>query len=652
MTVSKQKVFAVGLPDNDFSACLTACQEFDLVACDPLKDGESHDFADDSVFLINEDSFVANVIGFQRFLAGISKKIPLIVFGNRYSQRYMQALFVHRPFTYLQNCDSSESIVAAIKNAAAGKSVWLPLHDYATQLEVAKQNIEALHKIGIALSAESDIDKLLDMILTQSRNIAEADAGSLYLVENESRLRFKLSQNVSLDWAVKQDTPIEISCTSISGYTASSKSPLNLLDSYKISENFPFTFNRSYDEQTGYRSKSMLAVPMKNLEGQVLGVIQLINKRTDYAQRVPGEPLDMEKVIPFRFDDLELLSSLASQAAVAIENLRLYQDIKNVFEGFVKASIFAIESRDPTTRGHSERVAELTLAIAREINSINDGPFANFYFDEKKLTELRYATLLHDFGKVGVREEILVKAKKLFPHELELLQQRYRYIQKSLEADFYKECLDYAVKYGIEKFNLVKPALEGKFSSKILEVQDILEFLVRSNEPSVMEDGNFHRLLEIANLQHIDHDGMQTPFLTERETHVLSIRRGSLSETERIEIESHVRHTFNFLSKIPWTKSLCRIPEIAYAHHEKLNGRGYPNHLEIAEIPFESQMLSVADIFDALTAQDRPYKPAVPLAKAIDILYFDVNNQHINREIVDLFVQRKLYRVIEHNKFR
>lgn len=653
MTEEKIRVFAVGFSEKDRTfLAFRENSEFEIEENNKIEFKIESEKLDSVVFFINESAFVADVIGFLSYFADIPKSVPLIIYGSRFSQHYLQALFIYRPFTYLlENAEPGE-MKKAVNNAVAGKSPHLPVHDFARELEIAKQNIEALHKIGIALSAEGNIDKLLDMILTSSRNIAEADAGSLYLVENESRLRFKLSQNVSLDWAVKQDTPIDIDNSSISGYTASSRSPLNLLDAYNIGNVFPFTFNCSYDEQTGYRSKSMLAVPMKNQEGRVLGVIQLINKRTDYGKKIPGQPLDMSNVIPFRFEDLELLSSLASQAAVALENLRLYQDIKTVFEGFVRASVFAIESRDPTTRGHSERVAELTLAMAKEINSTNDGLFANVYFDEKKLTELRYATLLHDFGKVGVREEILVKAKKLFPHELQLLKERYKYIQKSIEADFYKECLDYAVQHGIEKFNLLKPVLEARFSSKILEVQDILDFLVRANEPSVLEDGNFQRLLEIANLQHVDHDGFMTPYLSERETHVLSIRRGSLSEAERMEIESHVRHTFNFLSKIPWTKDLNRIPEIAYAHHEKLNGRGYPNHLEKPEIPLEAQIMCVADIFDALTAHDRPYKPAVPLKKAIEILYLDVDNNHISREIVDLFVQRKIYRVIEHNKFR
>lgn len=652
MTSEKFRVFTGDLPTREPFCSFLQTDSILADSLDIFELPQDDDFFAGSVFLLEEEDLIANVINYQKFFARIDKKIPLIVVGEIFSQKYLEALFFFRPFTYLKAPKEVKQLLEAIRNSLAGNSAHIPFHDYIKELEVAKDNIEALHHIGIALSSENDIDKLLEMILTHSRNISEADAGSLYLVENSHSLRFKLSQNVSLDWSVKQNSLIEIDCSSICGYTATSKKPLNLLDAYQISSNFPFNFNKSYDEQTGYRSKSMLAVPMKNQEGRVLGVIQLINKRTDYQTRVPGNPLDMDRVIPFRFDDLELLSSLASQAAVAIENLNLYQDIKNLFEGFVKASIFAIESRDPTTRGHSERVAEMTLAIAREINAINDGPFAKHYFDDKKMTEIRYATLLHDFGKVGVREEILVKAKKLFPHELERLKDRYKYIQKSLEADFYRDCLEYAVKHGMDKFNLVKPSLEANFRSKILEIEDILEFLIKANEPSVMEEGNFQKLLELANLQHIDLNGQMTPYLTERETHVLSIRRGSLSELERTEIESHVRHTFNFLSKIPWNKSLSRIPEIAYAHHEKLNGRGYPNHLDAREIPFESQMISVADIFDALTAHDRPYKPAVPIEKAIEILYFDVENNHINKELVDLFVQRKLYRIISGKKFR
>ncbi len=604
------------------------------------------------LFLIHEAVFTANLLKFLHYFDKTDKNLPLLIVGDRFSQGYLEHLFANHPFTYVEMPVSEKELYELCLKVRAGQARSLPAQDYEKELQTAKENIEALHEIGIALSSENDPDKLLELILTQSRNIAGADAGSLYLLEGENQLRFKLSQNVSLDWSVKENSVLPVDGHSICGYTASAREAVNLLDTYDIPPAFSFTFNKSYDQKSGYRSKSMLAVPMRNKNGEVLGVIQLINKRADYAQKVAGQTLHLDQVRPFSNDDVELLSSLASQAAVALENSRLYQDIKRLFEGFVKASIFAIESRDPSTHGHSERVAELTIALAYEVNKVSSGELANVHFDHKKLTELRYASLLHDFGKVGVREEVLVKAKKLFPYELDSLKERYRYIKKSIEADFYRECLEYALENGIERFQLIRPSLEASFTARIQEVQETLDFLIRANEPTLLEDGSFHKLIELGKQHHLGRDGLMTPMLTERETHVLSIRRGSLSEAERIEIESHVRHTFKFLSKIPWTKDLNRVPEIAYAHHEKLNGRGYPNHLSRDEIPIESQMLGVADIFDALTAQDRPYKPAVPLQKAIDILRMDVDQNHVNREIVDLFIDKKVYRVLEGRMFR
>lgn len=605
-----------------------------------------------AIFFVHETAFTSNLLKFLTYFDKTGKKLPLIIVSDKFDQSYLEHLFSNRPFTRIGSSVSDTELYETILKIRAGQTGLLPAHNFAKELQTAKENIEALHKIGIALSSENDPDRLLELILTQSRNITGADAGSLYLREGEDQLRFKLSQNVSLDWSVKENSVLPINGHSICGYTASSKVAVNLLDAYDIPATFTFTFNKSYDEKSGYRSKSMLAVPMRNKNGEVLGVVQLINKRADYEDKVAGQALTNDKIRPFDHADVELLSSLASQAAVALENSRLYQDIKKLFEGFVKASIFAIEARDPTTHGHSERVAELTIALAHEINKINTGELADLHFDQKRLTELRYAALLHDFGKVGVREEVLVKAKKLFPYELDSLKERYRYIQKSLEADFYRDCLEYAEENGIERFQLIKPSLAATFRARAQELQETLDFLIKANEPAVIENGSFDKLLELGKHQHLGRDGLLTPLLTERETHVLSIRRGSLSEAERIEIESHVRHTFKFLSKIPWTKDLNRIPEIAYAHHEKLNGRGYPNHLSREEIPLEAQMLGVADIFDALTAQDRPYKPAVPLQKALDILRMDVEQNHINREMVDIFINKQVYRVLEGRMFR
>ncbi|MBF0407159.1 MAG: GAF domain-containing protein [Candidatus Riflebacteria bacterium] len=603
------------------------------------------------VYIIHEKSLNHEYLGLLEIFFVSAESRPVIIIGDNIAQDYIESLFENRAFLHFTTPVDVNKLIEAIdeltKNAAdfGRKRVE-------KELSKAQKQIEDLYQIGIALSSEKDHNRLLELILSKSREIAGADAGSLYLVESENNLRFKLSQNSSLDWQVNENLLIPINEKSIAGQAAQSGEPINLLDAYFIPPSFSFTFNRTYDEKTGYRTKSMLAVPMKNQVGEITGVIQLINKRKDFETHRRGEPLREENIIPFNRKDLDLLSSLTSQASIALENSRLYQDIKNLFEGFVKASVVAIESRDPTTFGHSERVALLTVAFAEKIDRISDGPFASVNFEKNDLVQIRYASLLHDFGKVGVREEILVKARKLFPLELEQLKSRFKYIRKSIEADHYHHCLDCALKDGVEKFRLIQPILDLRYSEKQSELDEILQFLIRSNEPTVLEEGNFNRLLDIAKMKYSDFDGQTTDYLTERETHVLSIRKGSLSEAERIEIESHVTHTFNFLTKIPWTKNLGRIPEIAYAHHEKLNGRGYPNHLENLSIPIESKLMTICDIFDALTAQDRPYKKALPLEKALDIMYTEVNHGLLSKELLDIFVTNRLYRVIEGKTFK
>ncbi|MFZ2960843.1 MAG: HD domain-containing phosphohydrolase [Candidatus Ozemobacteraceae bacterium] len=604
------------------------------------------------VYLIDEKLLIQEFLGLLDIFFLTPDQRPVIVIGELITREYLASLFKDRPFFYLNRPLELEQVLEVIRSCVDSVEKGRIAKQFERELWRAQREIEVLHSIGMALSSEKDPDRLLSLILSKSREIAESDAGSLYLVESEKHLRFKLSQNASLDWQVSQNILIPIDENSISGYVAKTGQPVNLLDAYFIPDHFQFTFNRSFDEKSGYRTRSMLAVPMKNQAGEILGVVQLINKRRDFESHRPGQSLKEENVVPFTRKDLDLLSSLASQAAIALENSKLYQDIKNLFEGFVKASIVAIEARDPTTCGHSERVATLTTTFAKKVDGISEGPLANIRFDERMLTEIRYASLLHDFGKVGVREEVLVKAKKLFPPELENLRSRYKYIRKSLEADHYRAMLDFAIANGLDKFALMRPSLEATFQSRLDEIDEILKFLIASNEPTVLEEGNFQRLIEIAKQRHTDYHGETTEFLTERETHVLSIRKGSLSEMERVEIESHVTHTFNFLSKIPWTKNLQRIPDIAFAHHEKLNARGYPNHLEGNQIPIESRLMTICDIYDALTAQDRPYKRALPQEKAFDIMYNEVKQGLLSSDLLDVFVQGGVYLSIENKPFR
>ncbi|HET7747608.1 MAG TPA: GAF domain-containing protein, partial [Vicinamibacteria bacterium] len=302
------------------------------------------------------------------------------------------------------------------------------------------QELHELNAIGVALSAQRDIDKLLELILAKSREITAADAGSLYLVERgkdhetteDDKLRFKLTQNDSISVPFEEFT-MPLSETSISGYTAVTGQVVNVADAYHLPPGTPYKISRSFDEKSGYRTKSMLVVPMKDHQGQVIGVIQLINKKRSYKTVLrPVSLTDME-VIPFTSVDEELATSLASQAAVAFENARLIQDMRNLFESFVTASVTAVEARDPTTSGHSKRVAILTVGLAEKIDSLDTGPFRDISFTRDQLQEIRYASLLHDFGKVGVREKVLIKGKKLYVGEMLLIRQRFAYIRRSLE---------------------------------------------------------------------------------------------------------------------------------------------------------------------------------------------------------------------------
>lgn len=639
-------IYACGFPDeelyddviDDVRTKATVLTKDQLFA---LKDIDEH-----CVLYIYGTTFETYLIDFLNLIAKKLPKNPIVIVGENSSQSYLQNIFEHHSFTYITLPSDKEKIISALVDAQNGICTYIPKINYEKKLKEADDNNLALKEVGVALTAETNLEKLLDLILYKVRRSLKADAGSLYIKEGDNRIRFVFSQNISTDWSGKQNMLIDINDKSIAGYTALSKKPLNLLDVYSLPNTFPFTFNKSYDLATGYRNKSMLTVPMCNKEGDLLGVIQLINKRNDYEVKVTGKKLEEKHIIPFNNNDIELASAIASQAAITLENAKLYYDIKQMFEGFVKASNVAIEAKDPCTRGHSERVAELTVALAKAVNDSEEEPFKNIKFNDKELLQIKYAALLHDFGKVSVSDEVLTKSKKLYPYELENLKSRYKYIRKSIESDYYKECTDYIEKNGIEKYNNNKAYFEQTFKSRLNEIDETLNLLIKSNEPTVLEEGCSNKIAELATTSYKDRDGNEIPYLTERERSALSIKRGSLTESERMEIESHVTHSYNFLSKIPWAKHLSRVPEIAYAHHEKLNGRGYPKHMQAEEIPIESQIMGIADIFDALTAQDRPYKPALPLAKALNILKMDADNNALNKDLVNLFESKEVYKTI------
>lgn len=513
------------------------------------------------------------------------------------------------------------------------------IKDYAIKLQ-------ELNRIGIALSSEREPERLLELILSKSREITNSDAGSLFLVEKGPDqgkvLRFKLTQNDSMPFAFSEFT-MPIQPSSLVGYVALTGQPLNVADVYEIPESAEYRFDRSFDERTGYRTRSVLIVPMKNRDHETIAVLQLINRKRRRDRRLSDPKLAETEVIPF--DDMaqELASSLASQAAVSIENNLLYQNIEGLFEGFVNASVTAIESRDPTTSGHSARVAALTVALAEEVDRLDYGPFRDLHFTREQIRELRYASLLHDVGKVGVREEVLVKAKKLYPHTQEIIKARFDYVKKALEAEYTGRKLNYLLEQGRERYMESVGDFDRELHAELEAIDEAWRAILSANEPTVLEEGSFLQLLEIAQRTYTDIDGHTCNLLRPAEVKQLSVRRGTLDEDERLEIESHVTHTYRFLSQIPWTRDLAMVPEIAYMHHEKLNGKGYPNQVPGPSIPVQSKMMAIADIFDALTASDRPYKKAVPLEKALDILRFEARDQHIDAELLSIFIEHRIF---------
>lgn len=515
---------------------------------------------------------------------------------------------------------------------------------------MARKSLELseLNKIGVALSAERDIKTLLELILSKCREITAADAGSLLLVDRSREgkdqegefLRFKLAQNDSVVVPFEELT-MPLNETSIAGYAALTGRSVNVADAYNLPAGSTYKISRSFDDEWGYRTKSMLVVPMKDHQDKVIGVVQLINKKREAKAVLRPVALVEEMVIPFTSVDVDLVTSLTSQAAVAFENTLLIQDIKNLFKSFVDASVTAIESRDPTTSGHSGRVAVLTVGLAEKVDALESGPLREIRFTRDQLQEVEYASLLHDFGKVGVREKVLIKGKKLYVGEMMVIRQRFGYIKRTMEAQHLRSKFDQALA-GKASPELLSQ-MDKDFEERTAEMDQILRMVVQANEPTILEEDSFRALMDLPNRTFGDMDGNRQPFLTPNEVSALSIRRGSLSEKERREIESHVTHTFRFLSEIPWTGEFARVPEIAFAHHEKMDGTGYPRRLSAADIPVQSRMMTISDIFDALVAWDRPYKKSVPVEKALSILNEEAGHGKLDRDLLKVFIEAKVF---------
>ena len=535
---------------------------------------------------------------------------------------------------------------------------WLQQPTQATELL-----IEQLLDIGVALSDTYDLGELLDLILSKSREITCSDAGSVYLVDElnvkECKLVFKAAQNDSLPDLAFQEQALAITSESLTGYVALTGQSLNLADAYNLPKNTPYKFDKSFDEKTGYRTCSVLILPIQNRHLEVLGVLQLINRKIQSNVLLTQENAK-ELTQPYSEWEERILTSLASQAAISIERNNLQENIENLFEGFVKASVRAIEARDSCTSGHSERVAKLTVGLSQEVNIINSGIFSEIYFSNQQIQELRYAALLHDFGKIGVPEAILTKRKKLYQEQLELIQQRFSLAQRTLEMEYAQTKYKYLSGHlsDIYQSHTQKSCLlcqkiknlDLELEVAITQLNDYWQTILTANEPKILAEEPLKQLQEISLYTYKDIDGQIKHLITPEEMAQLTVPRGNLTPEERQAIEAHVTDSYEFLKQIPWTKKLQKIPNIAYGHHERLDGSGYPRGLKENEISIQTQIIVIADIYDALTAGDRPYKQGLPVEVALRIMGSEAAENKINSHLFELFKQKQVFSILGHSK--
>lgn len=500
-----------------------------------------------------------------------------------------------------------------------------------------RERLETLNKIGIALSSETILSRLLELIVREARYFTNADAGSLYLVDlDKNCLDFEVAQNDTLKkrYDLKPETfkPYSLPLTknSIAGYVAITGETLNIPDAYNLPPEVGFEFNRDFDKRNRYRTKSMLLVAMKDTDGKIIGVLQLINSTNSQG-----------KVVSFDINIESLVSSLASQAAVAIKNAQLIEEIKAIFEALIQYSVSAIDARSPFTAGHSMGVAKYTMALASALNDTHDGPYADIFFSPAQLEELNYAAWLHDIGKIGVREWVLDKRTRLSDAEMEALTNRFENIKASAITETQKKKFELFHNNRENAAEIKK--LDRELKNRIKQIEEDLASIKKINTGNLLNDSGLKKLEEIHQKKYLDFEGQKRNYLTDFEFENLSVRKGNLTKEEIEEIRSHVIHTENIVNKVPFTKHLKRVPLFAAGHHEMLDGSGYPKHVKAEDIPLQTRIMTVADIYEALIAKDRPYKKSIDQKKSLTILREEAKNGRLDKELVRVFIEKRVY---------
>ncbi|MGH8758427.1 MAG: HD domain-containing phosphohydrolase [Burkholderiales bacterium] len=508
------------------------------------------------------------------------------------------------------------------------------------------RRLEELNQVGISLSRQKDTNRLLEAILVAAKKITTADGGTLYRVDPDKKLvYFEILRTDSLSIAMGGTTGVEVpfypvrlfdddggpNNSMVVAYSVLRDETVNIADAY-AAEGFDFTGTKNFDKKTGYRSKSFLTVPMKNHEDEIIGVLQLINAK----DRVTG------KIVPFSKADQHLAESLASQAAVALTNRQLINQLESLFESFISLINAAIDDKSPYTGGHCQRVPMLTMMLAEAVNDTDEGPLADFAMTDKDRYELKIAGLLHDCGKVTTPVHVVDKATKLqtIYDRIGLIDTRFEILKRDTEI----ATLRAKLAAGDNRKGEWESA-ELEMKGRLRQINEDRQFLRFCNLGSeAMRDEDQARIREIARTcRWHDVDGKEADFLTADEVKNLTIRSGTLTQEERQIINHHIEVTIKMLESLPWPKHLKNVPEYAGGHHERMDGKGYPRGLTRQQMSVQARVMGIADIFEALTAKDRPYKKGKTLTESLHILGKFKLNGHIDPDLFDVFMQKKVY---------
>ncbi len=507
---------------------------------------------------------------------------------------------------------------------------------------ILTQQIEKLTSIGISLSSERDMDVLMEKILLGAKELTNADGGTLYRVK-DNQLHFEILRTDSLGFAMGGTTgkpahfpPIplyiepgsKLNNKNISAYTAATGETVNIPDAYEAA-GFDFQGTKLFDQQNNYRSTSFLSIPLKNHENEVIAVLQLINARDERTGTI----------IPFSMDQQKLAESLASQAAIALSNFQLIEDLRHLLEKFIEVIASAIDEKSPYTGGHCRRVPAIANIFAHCINQVTQGPLAGVKFSKQQLYEINIAALLHDCGKITTPVHVVDKATKLetIYDRIEMVRLRMLHIKKDEKIRLLEALLQENDPQTIEN-------TQARYRERIKQLDEEMAFLETANKGSeFMQETHKQRVEDIAKNVWIDADGKPKPLLNDNEIYNLCITKGTLTQEERDIINNHIVMTQKMLNALPFPKHLANVAEIAGNHHERMDGKGYPNGLTGTEMSLPARMMCIADIFEALTAADRPYKKAMPLSMALKILAKMRDDQHIDPELFDVFIREKVY---------